>query len=99
MADPMTFDAIPQAPNLRTGLVETLIAQIESGDLAPGQRLPTEQAIVAATGVSRTGVREAPAFLPAKGFITTRPGLRSFLFNRSAAALLLHRADRSGIDR
>ena len=37
MAEPMLFDAIPQAPNLRTGLVNTLIAQIESGDLAPGQ--------------------------------------------------------------
>ena len=26
MAEPMLFDAIPQAPNLRTGLVNTLIA-------------------------------------------------------------------------
>ena len=73
------FDAIPQAPNLRSGLVNTLIAQIESGDLAPGQRLPTEQEIVAATGVSRTVVREALASLRARGLITTRQGLGAFV--------------------
>ena len=93
----MLFDAIQQTPNLRSGLVETLIAQIESGDLAPGQRLPTEQAIVAATGVSRTVVREALASLRAKGLITTRQGLGAFVVEGSAAALLLHRADRSRI--
>ena len=69
MADQATnlFDTIQQAPNLRSGLVDTLVAQIESGDLAPGQRLPTEQEIVAATGVSRTVVREALASLRARG--------------------------------
>lgn len=75
----MLFDTIQQAPNLRSGLVDTLIAQIESGDLAPGQRLPTEQEIVNATGVSRTVVREALASLRAKGLITTRQGLGAFV--------------------
>ena len=74
-----SFDAIQQAPSLRSGLVDTLIAQIESGDLEPGQRLPTEQAIMAATGVSRTVVREALASLRAKGLITTRQGLGAFV--------------------
>ena len=73
--------AIQHAPNLRSGLVETLIAQIESGELAPGQRLPTEQAIVAAAGVSRTVVREALASLRAKGLITTHQGLGAFVSN------------------
>ena len=75
----MLFDTIQQAPNLRSGLVDTLVAQIESGDLAPGQRLPTEQEIVNATGVSRTVVREALASLRAKGLITTRQGLGAFV--------------------
>lgn len=75
------FSAIPHTPNLRSGLVDTLIAQIESGDLAPGQRLPTEQAIMTATGVSRTVVREALASLRAKGLITTRQGLGAFVSN------------------
>jgi DNA-binding FadR family transcriptional regulator len=73
------FNAIRQTPNLRSGLVDTLIAQIESGDLKPGQRLPTEQAIMTATGVSRTVVREALASLRAKGLITTRQGLGAFI--------------------
>ena len=70
--DTAFFDAIQQVPNLRSGLVDALAAQIESGDLAPGQRLPTEQAIMTQTGVSRTVVREALAALRARGLITTR---------------------------
>jgi len=79
--DVVPLDAVQHAPNLRSGLVETLIAQIESGELAPGQRLPTEQAIVAAAGVSRTVVREALASLRAKGLITTHQGLGAFVSN------------------
>ncbi len=77
--DPAAFGTIRKAPNLTAGLIETLVAQIESGDLAPGQRLPTEQAIVSATGVSRTVVREALASLRARGMITTRQGLGAFV--------------------
>ncbi len=76
---PAVFDRIEQAPNLTAGLIDTLVSQIESGELAPGQRLPTEQAIVTATGVSRTVVREALASLRARGLITTRQGLGAFV--------------------
>jgi DNA-binding FadR family transcriptional regulator len=79
--DNAVFNTIPQTPNLRAGLADNLIAQIESGDLKPGQRLPTEQAIMEATGVSRTIVREALATLRAKGLITTRQGLGAFVSN------------------
>lgn len=75
------FTTIQQTPNLRSGLADSLIVQIESGDLKPGQRLPTEQAIMEATGVSRTIVREALATLRAKGLITTRQGLGAFVSN------------------
>jgi DNA-binding FadR family transcriptional regulator len=75
------FNTIQQTPNLRSELADNLIAQIESGDLKPGQRLPTEQAIMEATGVSRTIVREALATLRAKGLITTRQGLGAFVSN------------------
>jgi DNA-binding FadR family transcriptional regulator len=79
--DKAFFDAIQQVPNLRSGLVDALAAQIEAGDLSPGQRLPTEQAIMSATGVSRTVVREALAALRARGLITTRQGLGAFVAN------------------
>ncbi|MBB2750151.1 UNVERIFIED_ORG: DNA-binding FadR family transcriptional regulator [Rhizobium aethiopicum] len=76
-----TVTTTRQLPNLRSGLADMLMAQIESGDLKPGQRLPTEQAIMRATGVSRTIVREALATLRAKGLITTRQGLGAFVSN------------------
>jgi DNA-binding FadR family transcriptional regulator len=79
--DGAVFNTIQQMPNLRSGLADSLIAQIESGDLKPGQRLPTEQAIMEATGVSRTIVREALATLRAKGLIITRQGLGAFVSN------------------
>jgi DNA-binding FadR family transcriptional regulator len=79
--DSAVFNTIQQMPNLRSGLADRLIAQVESGDLKPGQRLPTEQAIMEATGVSRTIVREALATLRAKGLITTRQGLGAFVAN------------------
>jgi DNA-binding FadR family transcriptional regulator len=75
------FKAIEQSPNLRSELADTLAAQIESGDLKPGQKLPTEQAIMTATGVSRTVVREALATLRAKGLIATRQGYGAVVTN------------------
>ncbi len=73
------FKTISQTPNLRSELVDVLVAQIEQGELKPGERLPTEQALMEATGVSRTIVREALATLRAKGLITTRQGLGAFV--------------------
>ena len=87
------FNAIQHTPNLRSGLVDTLIAQIESGDLAPGQRLPTEQAIMTATGVSRTVVREALASLARQGTDHDASGARRICCQRSESAVLLHRAE------
>lgn len=70
---------IPSRQNLRASLAARIEAQITAGDLLPGQRLPTEQAIMEATGVSRTVVREALATLRAKGLIHTRQGLGAFV--------------------
>lgn len=56
-------------------LVQRLTADITSGKLAPGAHLPTEQEMIAATGVSRTVVREAVAALRAEGLVVTRQGV------------------------
>src|SRR3954462_13472218 len=53
-------------------VVERIAAQIASGSLAVGARLPQEQAMMAAMGVSRTVVREAMSALRARGLVTTR---------------------------
>lgn len=60
-------------------LAQRLAAEIRSGRLPPGSRLPTEQELSSATGVSRTVVREAVAALRADGLVTTRQGLGAFV--------------------
>jgi DNA-binding FadR family transcriptional regulator len=59
--------------------VQQLTAQILSGKLAPGARLPTEQEMIAAMGVSRTVIREAVAALRAEGLVETRQGVGAFV--------------------
>lgn len=56
-----------------------LAADITSGKLPPGTKLPTEQEMIAATGVSRTVVREAVAALRAEGLVLTRQGVGAFV--------------------
>jgi DNA-binding FadR family transcriptional regulator len=63
--------------------VQQLTAQIVSGKLAPGARLPTEQEMIAAMGVSRTVVREAVAALRAEGLVETRQGVGAFVANNA----------------
>jgi GntR family transcriptional repressor for pyruvate dehydrogenase complex len=67
-------------PRNRAGeVVERLAAEIGSGRIAPGARLPTEQELTAALGVSRTVVREAVAVLRAEGLVETRQGVGAFV--------------------
>jgi DNA-binding FadR family transcriptional regulator len=53
--------------------------EIATARLPPGAKLPTEQEMVAAMGVSRTVVREAVAALRAQGLIVTRQGAGAFV--------------------
>ena len=59
-------------------LFEQLADEIKSGQLAPGARLPAEQALTRAARVSRTVVREAVA-LRAEGLVVTRQGVGAFV--------------------
>lgn len=61
-----------------------LAADISSGRLAPGARLPTEQALTTALGVSRTVVREAVAALRADGLVVTRRGSGAYVTDQPA---------------
>jgi GntR family transcriptional repressor for pyruvate dehydrogenase complex len=64
-----------------------IAADIAAGRLQPGTRLPTEQELMAAMGVSRTVVREAVAALRAEGLIATRQGIGSFVAESPPQAL------------
>lgn len=65
--------------NMALALVERIATDIHGGKLAPGSRLPTEQEMMAAAGVSRTVVREAVAALRAEGLVITRQGVGAFV--------------------
>src|ERR1041384_4071256 len=69
-----------EAPRgLTAELVARLTADITSGKLPPGSRLPTEQEMIVATGVSRTVIREAVAALRADRLVVTRQGVGAFV--------------------
>jgi DNA-binding FadR family transcriptional regulator len=65
--------------NLTEEVVARIAGEIRAGRLAPGARLPTEQRLMQAMGVSRTVVREAVAALRAEGLVTTRQGSGAFV--------------------
>jgi GntR family transcriptional repressor for pyruvate dehydrogenase complex len=62
-------------------IAERLAEQIVGGRLSPGAKLPSEQEMMQAMGVSRTVVREAVAALRARGLVTTRQGAGAFVSN------------------
>ena len=62
------------AERLPDRLATLLRAQIESGSLQPGERLPTEQQLALAHGVSRTVVREAVHQLRSGELLQSRQG-------------------------
>ena len=76
---PVKIRPLAAARKLSRGLIEQLAEQIKSGRLAPGSRLPTEEALTRAAGVSRTVVREAVAALRAEGLVVTRQGVGAFV--------------------
>jgi GntR family transcriptional regulator len=60
-------------------IAEDLRAQIESGDLAPGQQLRTEIELRDHYGASRNTIRDAIKLLTARGLVETRPGQGTFV--------------------
>ena len=82
-----TIAPLPQPRSLAHELIARLTADITGGRIPPGARLPTEQELIAATGVSRTVVREAVAALRAEGLVVTRQGVGAFVAGQCAPAV------------
>lgn len=87
----------PRRKNLSRLVAERLLQQIRSGELRPGQRLPTELDLVREFGVGRSSVREALQSLVVIGAVDVRPrrgaivqsiGGTDFRLNRALAPLL-----------
>lgn len=74
-----------QTDRLSDLLAANLAQQIEHDALRPGDRLPTEQQLALAHGVSRTVVREAVHQLKSRGLLRSRQGSGVFVAAPSLA--------------
>lgn len=71
--------ASSRTPSLSQRVVDGVSESINSGALKPGERVPTEPALMQTYGVSRSVVREAISRLQAGGFLRTHQGVGSFV--------------------
>lgn len=70
----------PRRPrSLALAVVDAMQTRIREGQLAPGDKLPTEGQVMDEFGVSRTVVREALSKLQASGLVATRHGVGTFV--------------------
>ncbi|KQQ59942.1 GntR family transcriptional regulator [Pseudomonas sp. Leaf127] len=83
------MDQPSAASGRRSNLTQQLVAEfsrrIREGEIKSGEKLPTEQAIILETGVSRTVVREAMSRLQAEGLVETRHGIGTFVVDAAQA--------------
>jgi len=74
------MQATPRRPrSLALEIVQSLSERIRDGRLSPGEKLPTEAAIMGEFQVSRTVVREAISKLQAAAQVETRHGIGTFV--------------------
>ena len=70
--------------SLAEEVVDTLTEQVRTGLLKPGDKLPTESALMQTHSVSRTVVREALSRLQAAGLAESRHGIGTFVLDAGA---------------
>lgn len=75
------------ARNLQTRIADHLRAQIETGQLKPGEQLPTIDELVASYKCSAGPVRSAIELLKQQGLVVTRQGRGTFVRERPKARL------------
>lgn len=80
-SDSATDFRIERRPKLSEHVVSALRDQILGGQIAPGQKLPTEGQMTETFGVSRTVIREAVASLAADGLVEARQGAGVFVLD------------------
>jgi len=81
-----------RARQLYERIAEEVAAEVRSGALRPGDRLPAERDLARRLEVGRSSVREALAALQLDGVVETRPGAGTFV----AADALARLAARDG---
>jgi GntR family transcriptional repressor for pyruvate dehydrogenase complex len=74
-------------PRVYSVVVQQVRDLIESGQLKPGDKLPTERSLAEQLGISRSSVREALSALEVLGVIQSRQGLGNYIANNIAGDL------------
>lgn len=84
MSDTATlFDRIDRPRRLPDEVAVSILGAIEGGQLAPGDRLPSEAELSKRFGVARTVVREAISLLRYDGLVDSRRGVGAFVTDSS----------------
>lgn len=68
-----------QVPRTYMVIVDQIRELVDSGALAPGDKLPTERVLAEQLGVSRASMREALTALEVMGLIDSRPGSGNYV--------------------
>lgn len=84
----MKLAALERRERLPNQVANLISAEIRSGRLKPGDRLPTEHEFSSCLGVSRNVVREAIARLRSDGIVESKQGIGAFLRRTEPAAAL-----------
>jgi len=79
---------VGRAPNLPSQVARMISAEIVSGRIRAGDRLPTERELAQSFGVSRNVVREAIAKLRFEGVVETRQGVGVFILGEESRSVL-----------
>jgi DNA-binding FadR family transcriptional regulator len=86
-----------RARQLYERIAEEIAAEVRSGALRPGERLPSERDLARRLEVGRSSVREALAALQLDGVVETRPGAGTFVA-RNARARAVERAREADLE-
>ncbi|HWX50209.1 MAG TPA: FadR/GntR family transcriptional regulator [Roseomonas sp.] len=81
-------DRVSRPPQLPSRIAALIAGGIAEGRWKPGERLPAEQALADAYGVSRNVIREAVSRLRADGLVQSRQGVGAFVIRKQGTGVL-----------
>ena len=76
-----------QRQTLRSQVIDYLLELMKSGQVKPGEQLPTEKTLTETLGVSRTAIREAVKSLESLDLISVRPKIGAIVKPPSPTSL------------